>query len=117
MIHQAGKIKNIEEREKYLKWLENLEFEIFKIPKPDIVLFLYLDPSIAQKLASQENKHGGQQDIHEEDLDHLNDSIEAAEYVAKKYNWPTINCSDDGLNIAAREDIHKKVIQILEKYI
>lgn len=117
MIHQAGKIKDLNAREKFLGWLENLEFEIFSIPKPDIVLFLYLDPGIAQKLALQEHKHAGQKDIHEQDLDHLKDSIEAAEYVAKKYDWLRVDCSDNQLGIASREDIHKKVVQSLEKYI
>ncbi|MBT4349193.1 deoxynucleoside kinase [bacterium] len=117
MIHQSGKIKDTAEREKFLKWLENLEFEIFNIPKPDIILFLYLDPAVAQKLALQEHKHGGQQDIHEQDLDHMKDSIEAAEYVAKKYNWLKINCLGGDGNIASREDIQKKVVEILEKHI
>ena len=41
MGHQAGKIEDLEEREKFLDWLFNLEFNIFKIPKPDINIFLY----------------------------------------------------------------------------
>lgn len=117
MIHQAGKLKDLAERENFLKWLEDLEFNIFGIPKPDQVLFLYLNPVIAQKLASQEHKHVGTKDIHEEDLDHLKDSIEAAEYVAKKYNWLKIDCSDETMGIAPKEIIHNKVIKVLQEYI
>ena len=31
MLHQGGKIHNDEDLEKYLKWLENFEFEVMKI--------------------------------------------------------------------------------------
>ena len=47
----------------------------------------------------------------------MKDSIEAAEYVAKKYGWLRVDCSDNGSEIASRESIHQKVIQTLEKYI
>jgi len=46
MGHQAGKIENKEERDKFLNWLEDLEFNIFNIPKPDVVIFLYVPPEI-----------------------------------------------------------------------
>jgi len=35
MGHQSGKIANLEERDKFLAWLENLEYRIFGIPRPD----------------------------------------------------------------------------------
>ena len=34
MVHQAGKIKDRSERKKFLDWLWNLEFNIYKIPIP-----------------------------------------------------------------------------------
>jgi dTMP kinase len=50
MIHQTGKIKDKEEREEFLDWLEELEFDIFEIPKPDKVIFLNVSPEMGQKL-------------------------------------------------------------------
>ena len=32
MVHQAGKIQDKEEREKFLNWLWNLEFELYGLP-------------------------------------------------------------------------------------
>ncbi|PIR04899.1 MAG: thymidylate kinase, partial [Candidatus Liptonbacteria bacterium CG11_big_fil_rev_8_21_14_0_20_35_14] len=41
-IHQGGKISNLKERKDFLKWLDTMEYEIFKIPKPDLVIYLDL---------------------------------------------------------------------------
>ncbi|MDR2640554.1 MAG: hypothetical protein LBC61_04505 [Candidatus Peribacteria bacterium] len=50
MIHQAGKIKDKKEREEFLNWLEDLEYNIFEIPRPDKVIFLNVTPETSQKL-------------------------------------------------------------------
>ncbi len=47
MGHQAGNISDPEERDKYLEWLDNLEFKIFNIPRPDKIVFLYVHPEIS----------------------------------------------------------------------
>lgn len=39
MVHQASKM-DVCDREKYLNWLADYEFNLFKIPQPDCVVFL-----------------------------------------------------------------------------
>ncbi len=39
MVHQASKM-DICDREEYLNWLADYEFNLFKIPQPDCVIFL-----------------------------------------------------------------------------
>ncbi len=124
MGHQAGKIDDINERDKFLDWLFDLEYSIFKIPKPDINLFLYVDYTFAKKLA-QENKDNKytndtkKKDIHESDIEHMKKSSEAFLYVAKKYNWITIDCSDKQKTIKTKEEISSivldKVLKNIEK--
>lgn len=53
MGHQAGKIKNPKERDKFLDWLDELEYGLFKVPKPDLTLLLYVPPKIGQKNVDQ----------------------------------------------------------------
>lgn len=50
--HQGGKIKNKKERDKYIKWLFDLEYNIFKIPKPDITFLLDMPWEISHHLLS-----------------------------------------------------------------
>jgi len=50
MIHQTGKLVDEAERDEFLEWLEDLEFNIFNIPRPDKVIFLNVTPETSQKL-------------------------------------------------------------------
>ena len=95
MGHQAGKIKNKAKREKFLKWLEELEYGVFGIPKPDLTILLYVPPEVGQKFVDQKGERaytkGAKRDIHEADLKHLEDSAAAYLDVAKKYKWTVVD--------------------------
>lgn len=126
MGHQAGKIDDLKERDVYLDWLDNLEFEIFKIPRPDLTIVLYVDPETNQRLmASRPDKEylkGKKTDIHEADLEHLRKAGEAFLYVAKKFGWTIIDCAPKTTEnpegkLMSIEEIHemiwKKVSEVL----
>src|SRR3989339_1962438 len=49
-IHQGGKIESTKKRENFLKWLAEMEYEVFKIPKPDVVVYLDVPIPIVLKL-------------------------------------------------------------------
>lgn len=110
--HQAGKIKDLNERDKFLDWLEELEFNIFQIPKPDTNILLYMPHEIGQKLVDKKGHRdyvgGSKRDIHEDDLEHLKDAEEAYAYVAKKYNWIRIDCNDNDKPLPI-DDIHELI--------
>jgi len=90
--HQAGKIKDPEERNKFIKWVDDLEYNQNKIPRSDIVVFLHVPADIAQRLAIA---RGGRKDIHEEDIDHLKDAEKVYLEIAEKENWIMIECAKD----------------------
>lgn len=100
MGHQAGKIHDLKERDTYLAWLDNLEYGIFGIPKPDKNILLYMPTEIGQQLVDQKwarDYVGGQKrDIHEADLQHLKDAAEAYKYVAQKYQWTIVDSAPNG---------------------
>ena len=97
MGHQAWKIQDLEERDKFLDWLVNLEYNDFNIPSPDAVVYIDMPPEIAQqnvdKKSAEERKYAWWQkrDIHEADLNHLKNAAEAYRYVADKYGWLKLN--------------------------
>lgn len=119
MIHQAGKIKDKEEREKFLKWLWNLEFNIYKIPVPTKVFFLNMPPEYVLKLIeNRKNKFDkeAKKDIHESNKEYLKESYEAAVELAKEYNWTEIKCVKNG-NIRTREEIGNEIFEDVKKII
>lgn len=42
MAFQGGKIKDIKQRNMMYEWLDNLEYVLLDMPRPDMVIFLYL---------------------------------------------------------------------------
>lgn len=110
MIHQAGKIKDEKERDKFLNWLNDFEFEILSLPKADEVLFLDVPVEVSKRLANERKnlKAGTKKDIHENDRSHLQNAYYAGKYVAKKFGWKVINCTKDG-QIKSIEEIHELI--------
>ncbi len=119
MVHQAGKIKNETEREKFLNWLFNLEFDIYGLPVPTKVFFLNMPPEkVAELIKNRKNKftHDSKKDIHERDPKHLEDAYNAACSLVDKYNWSEIKCVKED-KIRTREDIHNEIYNIVYKEI
>ena len=119
MVHQAGKMKDKEQREKFLSWLWDLEFNLYGLPVPTEVFFLKMPPEKALELIkNRENKftHTAQKDIHERDKEHITDSFLAACDVAKKYNWYTVECVKEN-NLRTIEEIHEEIYNEVKKHI
>lgn len=119
MVHQAGKIKDKEEREKFLNWLWDFEFNLYKLPVPTKTFFLNMPPDYAMKLMEdRENKftHEAQKDIHERDKNHIIDSYNAACDLVSTYDWYEVNCIKDN-QIRTINDIHEEIYQEIKKYI
>lgn len=117
MVHQAGKISNIEERKKFLDWLFDFEFNLFGLPKPSEVFFLNMPIEASEKLMAHRNNkfsHNEVKDIHERDKSHLQDSYNAACWVAKEYNWYEINCVRNN-EIRTREEIHEEIYKEVKR--
>ena len=117
MVHQAGKIKDKEERKKYLDWLFDLEFNIYGLPKPTTVFFLNMPPEkVKELIKNRENKftHDAKKDIHERNPEHLRDAYQAACDLVSTYGWNQIDCVKDN-EIRTREDIHNEIYEIVYK--
>ncbi|MEG0282422.1 MAG: thymidylate kinase [Clostridia bacterium] len=115
LIHQACKIQDITEREKFLKWSTELEYTFMKLPKPDLVIFLDMTVEASQKLREERKdlKVGGAKDIHEQDKTHMTKAYAAGVYVAKKYNWEVVHCVRADKSIKTIEEIHEEIYNII----
>ena len=114
LVHQAGKIEDAAEKERYIAWLSELEYDIFGLPKPDCVIFLDMPPAYSLQLRQQRNqlKQGLTQDIHEADQTYLQQAYDNAISIAKHQGWHTISCVADG-TIRTIEDIHAEIMRVI----
>ena len=115
MIHQTGKLVDEAERDEFLEWLEDLEFNIFNIPRPDKVIFLNVTPETSQKLVLKKEereylKDWKKMDLHEEDKNHLTNAYNAAMQVIKKYDWIKIDCEFEW-NMRSIEEINDEILK------
>lgn len=93
MVHQASKIADPDQRDKFLDWLWDFEYGIYKLPVPDLVVFLDVPPEASQKLLHKRAVER-KKDIHEADSEYLEKTYINALYVAKKYGWQRVQCMD-----------------------
>lgn len=108
-IHQMTKCPE-SEWDAFLDWLEDYEYNLLGLPRPDKVLFLDMPPEVSQKLL--EKRYDGdceKKDIHERDKEYLLNCRRAAFYVAKKWGWTVIPCSCDGEPLTP-EEINRTIL-------
>lgn len=119
MVHQAVKITNPGEREEFLSWLWNFEFQLFGLPQPDCVIFLDMPPKYAvQLMENRRNKITGseQKDIHESDKAYLEQAYKGALWLAEKYGWHWIKCVNNN-QIRPIMDIHNEIFDLVSDYL
>ncbi len=123
MAHQGTKFAHVEERRGFFIWLDNLEFELLGIPRPDVNFVLNVPATIAQQLVDTKEARkytNKKRDLHEADLQHLTKSVEIYDDLCKLFprDFQQIDCVRDG-KIMDRKDIHTllwgKVAPLLPK--
>ncbi len=107
-VHQASKEKP-EDRENFLKWLYEFEYDHLGLPQPDLVLYLDVPTDFTETLLrGREAATHTQADIHERDSAYLARCRRMGRAAAKYYGWTVINCVRDGA-IRSKEDIHEEI--------
>ena len=74
--HQAARLPaGGRARRKFLKWVERLEYGVFRLPRPDYTIFLHVPHTESIRLIERKGRRaylrGGRRDIHEADSRHL----------------------------------------------
>ena len=104
MAHQAIKIDDPIERQKFLSWLDDFEYEKLKLPRPNLVIFLDMPPAISERLIDERHKL----DIHETDREYLRQCHRAYKELAAQYHWTVIDCALDGAPRGI-DNIHEEI--------
>lgn len=119
--HQGGKIEDEAQRVQFFKWLDNLEYNIFGIPKPDLNIILHVPAEMAQILvdnkdASMRAYNGGKKrDIHEDDLNHLLNAEKTYLQIAGLFpNTKLVECMD-GDRLMSPQEVHNKVWELVRR--
>ena len=91
MAHQAGKLDDKQAREKLYHFLNELEFNLLGLPKPDIRVFLHMPTEHTATL----KKNRASIDEHEKDETYLKKAELTYIEIASLYNFKTIDCIEN----------------------
>ncbi|EKD49424.1 MAG: Thymidylate kinase [uncultured bacterium] len=116
--HQGGKIQDVSKRKKLLKWLGDLDYKVFKNPKPDLVIYLSVPSKFSVRLAGKLSKKYKKTSYDGlENIGHLTKARKVFEALASsKQYWKKINCVERGKLFPILE-IHEKVWEYVRKII
>lgn len=108
MIHQAWKILEggwasdylFWKIDLFLDWIEYIEYNICRIPRPDTVFFLDVPPDISLQRIEQKQQRNyiteGNKDINEKNYFHQECAYKAGKYISEKCEWRVIDCLQNG---------------------
>ena len=107
-VHQASKQTGAE-RDAYLEWLYDFEYDKLGLPRPDLTIYLDVPTDYTEKmLRSREQATNTQADIHEKDMEYLATCRRTGRAAAEFYGWTVIECVRDGA-MRTMEDIHNEI--------
>ena len=108
MAFQGGKIKDIKKRHMLYEWLDNLEFVLLDLPRPDMVLFLYLPYEQVCILKKSKGKAVNENLLHMAEIAYFE--------LSNIYDYQKINCLKDD-ELRSIEDISKEILNKVEDYL
>jgi dTMP kinase len=103
--HQGGKIFDKKEREKFYKFINNLEYKLLGLPKADIRIFLHVPYQFAEQLKSGRKEAADQ---HEMSKEHLINAEKAYLEVCELHDYKRIECVKDE-KLRSIEDINDEI--------
>jgi dTMP kinase len=113
LAHQTARAAP-EKRAQFRKWIEHLEYDIYDLPREDLILYLRVPPSEAQKLVAQKAERSyttAKRDLQEASLRHLQDAANMYDLLARSEPWVTIECFD--ANRAAMREVPEIAQEVL----
>jgi len=113
LAHQSARTAP-EKRAEFRAWIEHLEYNIYELPKEDLVLYLRLPPHEAQTLVAKKSARkytDAAHDILESNIRHLQDAAAMYDLLARGSNWKTIECFDGAKQmIRSPEEISAEIL-------
>ena len=101
LAHQTARVPK-EKRSEYLAWIKHLEYDIYGLPREDMILYLRVPAGEAQKLVSQKEARSytrAKQDIQEASLRHLQEAAAMYDALSSEAPWVRIECFDSARGV------------------
>ena len=109
-VNQGAQFEEYQQRVKYYKWLDHLEYVTFGIPRPDLTVILHIPFEVSWELAQEQTKSA--RDINS---DYLKRREEVCMEIADLFpNTRLVECYEEGRLLTPTE-IHTKVWELVRR--
>jgi dTMP kinase len=103
MAYQAAKFKNTSDKINMLLWMEQLEFNLLDLPRPDKVIFLYLPYNYHYLIAN-------------DNLENLKNTEEVYHLMTERYNYDIVYAIKED-KLKTKEEVNKEILDLVLNYI
>ena len=118
--HQMAKIADAHERRRFLDWVNELEYGVLGVPKPDLSILLHVPADIGFELVAKKDEraylNGRTRDLHESDREHLR-AAEAAFLslvtLDTAERWTLVECVEAG-RLLSVEEVERRVWAVVQ---
>jgi dTMP kinase len=118
IAHQAARLEG-EARERLVRAIEHLEFGVYQLPRPDLVVLLDLSVECAQRLIATKPARSytsRSADIQEADADYLARVRELYLDLAQRgANWAVVSCERQG-SVRPVDEIAEEIFTLVERH-
>ena len=115
VAHQGAKVSD-GERAELIEWIQQLEFSIYKLPAPQLTLFLDLPVKFAQQLIAAKSRRSYTDkaaDLQEADANYLDRVRSVYQELSQSLGWKTISCLD-GQQLRSVDEIALAIANAVE---
>lgn len=119
---QCAKLNKISEQEGLSSWIKEIEFNYFRIPRPELSIYLnvpfsFISKNLKQLRQGEDRAYlAGKSDIHEADIEFQRKVQEMYLWqVSKEPDFIPVECSSNGKIMLTPDDIFSKLISLFRK--
>ena len=112
IIYQMSKLDK-SQWDSFIDFQQDFEYNKLEVPKPDLIIYLDVEPEVSQKLMSKRyNGDESKKDLHEKNVNFLLNCRKSALYAAQRLGWKKISCTKDG-EMRTIEDISADILKLI----
>lgn len=120
LAHQSAKLPK-DEQATLVEFIEGLEYEDLKIPRPSVVIYLAMPTDVSADLVSRKDSRdyiegGEKRDQAERNMAHQDRTRAAYLKLAQEKGWKIIECAPAG-TLRTPEDIHEEIYATIKPFL
>lgn len=112
IIYQMSKLDK-SQWDSFIDFQQDFEYNKLEVPKPDLIIYLDVEPEVSQKLMSKRyNGDESKKDLHEKNVEFLLNCRKSALYAAERLGWKKISCTSGG-EMRSIEEISAEILKMI----